>query len=256
MSPPSQFRRHLQFQSGCYLDLADLTLPAARARSSRITDVGWNYVYAEDPSAAIAALQDAASDMRELFYSSLEERERFVKAFPGSSVHQETWLQRRVPIRGASRQARPFSALVAHDGPVPTTDFLNVFDGVLADLGVSSDDVVSFQQQYGSSLRSAKAVAGVSVRHLVGYVNSNPVACASIYFDSEYACLYNVGTAVHSKNRGYGSSVSALAVDLAFDLGVQQVFLQCASGGYVEKMYRDLGFDPISDGTGFIAVAR
>jgi hypothetical protein len=255
MSQHLEFHRHLKFQSGCYLDLTDLGSPVAYARSSRITDVGWNYIYAEDPAVAIAASKSDARGIRTLFFSSLSERELLVKAYPNSAMHEETWLNRSDPLAGFLPERAPFSKTLIGERPVPTSDFLEVFEGVLTDLGVGDEDIGSFQKQYGSSLRSARPVEGVSVRHLVGYVNGTPVACASIYFDKELACLYNVGAATNAKRHGYGSYISGLAVNLAFSLGVRRVFLQCASGGYVETMYRTLGFSQITDGTGFVDFA-
>ena len=255
MSDLSEFRRHLKFQSGCYLDLSEIQGEVAYARSSRVSDTGWNYIYSESPDASLHASREDARGIKSIFYSSLQERDLFLMAYSSADVHQETWLARNEPIATITPTTPLFSRLHVCDQPAPTSDFLTVFEGVLDDLGMETADLQSFRSQYGSSLRAARATAGVSVSHLVGYVDDAPVACASIYFDGELACLYNVGAAKGSKRHGFGSHVSELAVNTAFGAGVRRVFLQCATGGYVESMYRRLGFSEITDGTGFVDFA-
>lgn len=75
---------------------------------------------------------------------------------------------------------------------------------------------------------------------LVGYQDKQPVACAVIFYEGEYASIYWVGVVPRSRRKGYGNAVTLKALQQVFQKKIRYVVLQAQPLG--EKMYKKLGF--------------
>lgn len=75
---------------------------------------------------------------------------------------------------------------------------------------------------------------------LVGYQDKQPVACAVIFYEREYASIYWVGVVPKSRRRGYGKAITLKALQQILQKKIRYVVLQAQPLG--EKMYKKLGF--------------
>jgi len=260
MDMGSPFKKHIEFQQGCYLDACESPAPGViRVGSSRITDFGWNYLYAHDAEKAIAAIhQGACSKTTLVFFENGDFKDKMLRAFPGANTHREAWLSMKngsIPNMNPNLNANPkskFERVEVTAEAIPGEDYIHVFSHLFKGPESSEKEIESYNNQYTESLKAAVSTMNCRVKHLTGYANGEAVSVASIYYDGEMACLYNVGTISHAQKSGYGKEISLLAVNEAFSSGVKQVFLQCEGGAFVENIYRSIGFGPLGEDIGFI----
>ena len=77
-------------------------------------------------------------------------------------------------------------------------------------------------------------------RLLVGYCDGRPVCTAEVMLHAGIAGLYNVSTLASHRGRGFGTAITAAALDLSRDCGAAVAALQASEQG--EQMYHRLGF--------------
>ena len=254
MGIDSPYIKHIQFQKGCYLDNTEVDNDMYYVASSLITDFGWKYIYSPNTNKVVEHVRKSKDSNFTVFFENNEIKALFIGEFPDAKVHIEAWLE--IKSNSIREVEKTFDSVVVSDRAIPSDDYLSVFSNLLSDLGATEEDTISFNNQYSASLKQAKDIQGVNVRHIVGYTASKPVAVASIYFDGDMGALYNVGTLSGNKKLGYGKNISELALNEASKNGVGSIFLQCEPDGYVEKLYRSIGFSPISTEVGFIEIIK
>jgi GNAT superfamily N-acetyltransferase len=231
---------HIRMQTGSYVSGVDSGPDGARYLwSERIPepslnlavgteDIGWTMEAAARRGRMPAILAaDAAAVER------LQATPGFAGAFP------TRWMVR--PLDRRDLPAPP-GDLSVHEGPGLPADALAVSTRLYKD---PAHNAIA-AELYVPTLERARTGEAVQSFHLVLRDGGEPVACASVYVLDGLAGLYNVGTLADRQGEGFGAAVTAAAARQAAACDCDRMFLQCAAGTHVERLYGRLGFRTVA----------
>ena len=75
---------------------------------------------------------------------------------------------------------------------------------------------------------------------VVGKIDSQIVACATMHLSKDYACLYNIATLKEFQRRNIASTLISYLINIAKHKGYENVILQASTSGI--DLYEKLGF--------------
>jgi hypothetical protein len=187
---------NIQLQLGCYFDAIELGPGKSQfIYSKHIADIGSNFGrgirITEQPE--IDWLLNVAKKNRRkpaILVSSKDEAIAWENQSQFSKAVAEWWMTiERQNIMRVGQMQTGLSMDVT-DNPVPQDDFIFVFSRLFK----NEETNLYFERVYVPVLKRAQRRPDVCQRHYVLHSYGEPVSCASIYWHSEIACLYNVGT--------------------------------------------------------------
>jgi GNAT superfamily N-acetyltransferase len=235
---------HIRMLAGSYLDGGiERDGSALYVWSAGIPDVTMNFASGIGAGGADWALRAAARRDREAailtddrnLAASLRRHPRFEASYPAA------WMVLEEPERAMAAALPADLSIVAQAPPQP--GFLQVFTQAFPDEAVNAH----VARYYATALSAARTAGAQSCEelhtsHFLLSDEAGPAACATIHRLGRAAGLYNVGTHHARQGRGLGSAVVSLAIRHALSRGCEVVFLQCAAGTHLERMYGRLGF--------------
>ncbi|MCK5056837.1 MAG: amino acid adenylation domain-containing protein, partial [Candidatus Aminicenantes bacterium] len=123
-------------------------------------------------------------------------------------------------------------------------DFVDIFNDSYAPGQVYMGDVL--KSQFYSQAFS-------NVRHFIGYAGKTPVCIATAILGREgNVCIYNVGTIVAHRRKGYGAVITSYLINEFIQAGHKTLFLQADYRSGAERIYKRLGFEELFHRIGFI----
>lgn len=109
----------------------------------------------------------------------------------------------------------------------------------------NSDQAESFRK-LNASLPHGE---GAAFHHYVGYFNTKPVCCGTLFVTNNAVMIHNVGTDPDYARKGFGTAMTVHAMLHAKQLGYQLCFLDASENGL--KVYQRIGFSVYSQSSVF-----
>ena len=131
-------------------------------------------------------------------------------------------------------------------------DFIQgVSDGFSS--GDSNDPYDSLSEGYKIALRESfkKKNTKYKIKHYLARYNNIVVGTATVNYNDEVACVYNVTTNRNYKKNGICKEIMSCLIKDMVDKGIKIICLQTEKGFYTEEVYLKLGFKKIFDGIAY-----
>ncbi len=235
---------HIQLQLGCYFDGIEFGPGKSQfPYSNTIPDIAWNFatgINRSEKSEIDWLLQVAAAHRRKptIFVSSENEASAWARSGQFGEAIAENWMTIQAQEIIDLGPMRADLTVEVTENAVPQKDFLFLFSSLFRDQATNKH----FEHYYVPALKNARQLPNVRQRHYVLYSCAEPVACASMYWRNDMACLYNVGTHVAQQKKGYGTLVSRLALADLGKCGCNMIFLQSECDANIMRLYSAIGF--------------
>ncbi|MDJ1156675.1 GNAT family N-acetyltransferase [Chelatococcus sp. SYSU_G07232] len=230
---------HLRMLSGSYLpEVVAGPGRAIYAWSAHVPDVTMNFAVRLGPSDVGWLVRMARERARAPALLAADEAAARIGEAERATVYPARWMV--APCTRSDNGELPVLGLSASvtEAAAPDPHFFQVFAGCHATEAIDAH-VRCF---YVPALMASRLPARILSRHFVIFEAGEPVACATLHVEGRLAGLYNVGTLRSHQRRGIGEALARHVVDHAAALGCTHVFLQCAAGTHLERLYARAGF--------------
>jgi len=112
-----------------------------------------------------------------------------------------------------------------------------------------------FEPDYSDAIKRdyTRKYPNKSFIHFVFYLDSHLVGIGSCYYDKHIAIIHNIGVVDSYRRKGFGTEiVHAIVQHIEEKICLPDILLQCDGGGYIEDMYKKIGFKNVYRRFGYV----
>lgn len=152
---------------------------------------------------------------------------------------QESWMA--IDIKAHSKSIDKKDLKIVH--VINFNQFMDYYEVLCKSFNFNDNKVIG--HEYKTALAIPSDIFGGRVSHYVGYLNRKPVACSSLFIDSEFAGLYCLGVIPEYRGSGYSLQMHHERIKAARNKGCKWALLQAARFSVAERNALLFGFTPL-----------
>lgn len=212
--------------------------------SDIITDGYWNYVYIDD-NAGMLDSRDAgifSSYHRPLSVYVIENKSDLTTD-GYELISEESFMT----YKGGDVIPRNEITVKRVNDDKEVSDFIEVFTDAYGGEKSPEQPYGELDSTYMNALMRSVADKE-QFHHYVCYAEGKPVSVATLCIRDKVAGIYNVGTSISDRGRGYGTDVTKACIKDWINSEGKKLFLQTETGSVVERWYKTLGFVTVFNG--------